>query len=81
MAAKPKGRPKASGAKPDIKTAELSPVRLTIINLKGSREQAAWLDDVNRRTYIPKTTIVRLALAQWAEKNGHPPFPVLDDDE
>lgn len=55
--------------------------RVTIINLKGSQEQADWLDAVHRKTYIPKSVIVRLALAQWAERNGHPAFPSSEDDQ
>lgn len=71
--ARPKGRPKAKAqaAEPAART--------TIINLKGTEAQAEWLDAVNKKTHIPKTTIVRLALALWAEKNGHPAFPSEDE--
>ena len=53
--------------------------RLTIINLKGSEAHADWLEAVHKKTHIAKSVIVRLALTQWAEQNGHPPFPSTDD--
>ena len=68
--ARPKGRPKR------ITTPEPAPAaRVTIINLKGTQLEADWLDDVNKKTHIPKAAIVRLALAEWARQNGHPPYP------
>lgn len=73
--ARPKGRPK--GAKPEL----VPPTRSTIINLKGTDAQAVWLETVHRKTHLPKSVIVRLALDLWADKNGHPPFPSSDDDE
>jgi hypothetical protein len=69
--ARPKGRPTKQPAKPEPAPAS----RTTIINLKGSQEQAAWLEEVNRKTHIPKAAIVRLALSEWAERHGHPTFP------
>jgi hypothetical protein len=73
--AKAKGRPKAKSA-PASQAA-----RLTIINLKGTQEQADWLTATNRKTHIAKSVIVRLALDFWAKANGHPPFPSSPDDE
>ena len=52
--------------------------RITIINLKGSADQAAWLEAAHRKTHISKSVIVRLALSEWAERNGHAPFPMED---
>lgn len=49
--------------------------------LHGSQEQADWLDSVNRKTHIAKSVIMRLALSEWASRNGHPPFPTLEDDQ
>jgi hypothetical protein len=43
--------------------------RTVIIHLKGSHEYAAWLEEVHRETHLPKATIVRLALTEWAAKN------------
>jgi hypothetical protein len=73
--ARPKGRPK--GKRP-VDTTQAG--RTTIINLKGSQEQADWLDAVHRKTHIAKSVIVRLALDFWAGKHGHPPFPSLEDE-
>lgn len=57
-----------SGAPPEA--------RVTLINLKGTPEQADWLEGTHRKTYLAKSTILRLALALWAQTNGHPPFPM-----
>lgn len=73
--ARPKGRPKGKKAV-DASQAQ----RITIINLKGSREQAEWLEAIHRKTHIARSVIVRLALDFWAGKHGHPPFPSLEDD-
>jgi hypothetical protein len=45
--------------------------RATVIVLKGTPEYATWLDNIYWKTHIPKATIVRLALMDWAKKNGH----------
>jgi hypothetical protein len=75
LMARPKGRPKGKSNSMD------PPVRITIINLKGSEEQADWLDAANRKTHIAKSVIVRLALGLWAEQNGLPPFPSSEVDQ
>lgn len=54
--------------------------RITIINLKGTEDQAAWLEAIHRKTHIAKSVIMRLALDLWAQQNGHPPFPKSEDD-
>jgi hypothetical protein len=51
--------------------------RETIINMKGSRAYSEWLESVHRKTHIPKVVIFRLALAEWAERNGHESPPEL----
>jgi hypothetical protein len=56
-------------------TPKPSDERVAVIMLKGSRAFADWLEDVHRKTHIPKTTIVRLALATWAKQNSHPAPP------
>jgi len=53
--------------------------RTTIINLKGTDEQATWLEAVHRKTHLAKSVIVRLALTEWAEKNGHASFPSSEE--
>jgi hypothetical protein len=74
--ARPKGRPRGK------KTVEATQTgRTTIINLKGSEEQAAWLEAVHRKTHLPKSVIVRLALELWATQNDHPSFPATEDDK
>jgi hypothetical protein len=45
--------------------------RETIVNMKGSPEYSAWLEEIHRKTHIPKVQIVRLAIAAWAEQNGY----------
>lgn len=76
LMARPKGRPKRRG---DLLPSQAA--RVTVINLKGTQEQADWLEAVNRKTHIPKAAIVRLALELWGEKNGHPPFPASEEDQ
>jgi hypothetical protein len=43
-----------------------------VIHLKGSRDYQAWLSALSKTTHIPAAVIVRLALADWAARNGHP---------
>ncbi len=75
MKQRPKGRPRG---KKNVETTQAP--RPTIINLKGSLEQAEWLETVHRKTHIAKSVIVRLALIDWAAKNGYEPFPTLEDE-
>jgi hypothetical protein len=72
-----RSKPRLAGKTPD----PIPTSRTTIINLKGSEEQARWLEAIRRKTHISKTVIVRLALKLWAEQNEHEPFPELEDDE
>ena len=74
------GRPLLVGANP-YATEVLLPPKFAIINLKGTQEQADWLEAAHRKTHIAKSVIVRLALSQWAGSNGLAPFPPLDSDE
>jgi hypothetical protein len=66
-------RPKKGAKKPDRPSED----RVAIVHLKGSPEYAAWLDALHQRTHIGKATLVRLALSEWAERNGHPKPPEL----
>lgn len=66
------GRPKKVAT-----TGENRAVRETVIHLKGSPEFVDWLEVVNKKTHISKAEIVRIALAEWAEKNGHPLPPEI----
>jgi hypothetical protein len=70
-------------ARPQKKAKPVSPAqpegteRETVVNMKGSAEYVAWVDGVHRKTHIPKVQIFRLAIAEWAEKHGHPAPPEI----
>lgn len=49
--------------------------RAAIIHLKGTVAYARWLDAIHRKTHIPKASLFRLAMAEWAKANGHPEPP------
>lgn len=51
--------------------------RVVIVHLKGSAAYAAWLTDLHKKTHIAKATLFRLAMAEWAEKHGHPAPPEI----
>lgn len=61
------GRPK-KGSKKAPKTAD---VRKAVIHLKGTDEYIEWFDEVHATSRYPKATIVRWALAEWAERHGY----------
>jgi hypothetical protein len=67
------GRPKKGAKRPERPPDE----RQAIIHLKGTADYAYWLHRVHQETHIPKATIVRLALAEWAQRHGAPPPPEL----
>ncbi len=64
-------------AKAKAKQPQAADARVAIMHLKGSLEYAAWLERMHRKTHIGKTSMVRLALAEWAERNGHELPPEL----
>ena len=67
------GRPKRNAQPPPSdKPASHGDGRETVIHMKGSPEYVAWVEAVHRKTHIPKVQIFRLAVADWASKNGHP---------
>jgi hypothetical protein len=45
--------------------------------MKGSRAYADWLEAMHWKTHISKVQIVRLALKEWAERNGHEAPPEI----
>ncbi len=49
--------------------------RLGVIHIRGTVEYADWLEELHRKTHIPKATLFRVAIAEWAERNGHPAPP------
>jgi hypothetical protein len=62
-------RPKSKGADvPDDR-------RVAAVVLKDSPEYRDWLAGLAEATLIPVATIVRDALARWAEERGLPPPP------
>lgn len=67
-------RPKKTAAKPKEKSPD---ERFAVIHLKGSQEYVDWLEDVHKKTRLPKATIFRLAVEEWASRNGHPAPPEL----
>lgn len=69
------GRPLLASANPDAVEAMPHGGRASIILLKGTPEYATWLDEFHRTTHIPKATIVRLAMAEWAVTHGYPAPP------
>jgi hypothetical protein len=51
--------------------------RVAIIHLKGTAEYAKWLDELHRKTLIPKASIFRDAMKEWCEKRKHKAPPEL----
>ncbi len=43
----------------------------SVINLKGTDAYYEWLAGFSEKTHIPAATIVRLALAMYAESSGY----------
>jgi hypothetical protein len=64
------GRPKKA-VKRTPELAEDRSERETVIHMKGSADYVDWLEEVHRKTHIPKVQIFRIAVAEWAERNGH----------
>lgn len=62
------GKPSAEGGKDD---------RANVIVLKGSPEYVEWFNSLHEATHIPKATLVRLALADWAKRQGHESPPEM----
>ncbi len=55
--------------------------RVSVIHLQGPAEERDWLTMANKKTHLPKATIVRLALKAWGASNGLAPYPIDGDDE
>lgn len=49
--------------------------RVSVMLLRDTAEYRSWVDGLSKATLIPVTTIVRDALAQWAETRGLPAPP------
>ena len=50
--------------------------RVSVIHLQGPPEERDWLTLANKRTHLPKATIVRLALQAWGSTKGMPSYPI-----
>jgi hypothetical protein len=70
---------KASDAPPD-KSVETA-ARVSVIHLQGPLDERDWLTLANKKTHLPKATIVRLALTEWGAGKGLPPYPHPGDDD
>ncbi len=53
-----------------------SHARRTVLLLKGSDEYSQWIANLCQATRIPRTTLVDLALTEWAERKGYSAPPV-----
>ena len=69
------GRPKVNNNNDDPPRERSD--RETVIHLKGSPEYVDWLEALNKETRLPKATIIRIALEEWAERNHHPAPPSI----
>jgi hypothetical protein len=67
--ARPKQQPKTDTPATDERT--------VVVHLKGSTAYAQWLDEASEKTHIAKSVIIRLALAEWAQKNSLPSPPKM----
>jgi hypothetical protein len=54
---------------------------IQVLNIRGTADQRRWVDRMVRRTHINRSTIGKLALACWAEKNQFVPFPMEGDED
>lgn len=54
--------------------------RVSVIHLQGPPEERDWLTLANKKTRLPKATIVRIALAEWGANKSLPPYPQPGDD-
>ena len=67
---------KKKAASPTKKTAATeSEGHIAAVVLKSSPEYRQWLLGISRDSLIPVASIVRDALAKWAESRGHSPPP------
>jgi hypothetical protein len=67
------GRPKKGEKKAERPPDE----RVAIIHLKGTAEYAEWLEELFRKSHVPKATLVRLGLEEIAKRYKHRPPPEL----
>lgn len=70
------GRPLFVNASP-VEPMTTSDERVAIIHLKGSQEYSAWLEEVHKKSHISKASIFRVAVMEWAQRNGYRTPPEL----
>jgi hypothetical protein len=46
--------------------------RVTILNLKGTREYKEWFDDLSDFSHMPTATLSDVAVAEYAKQVGFP---------
>lgn len=71
------GRPKKGAKSPAKKAASVADERVVIIHLKGSPAYAEWLDQFHQETRLPKATLFRWAMAEFAKTKGRPAPPEI----
>jgi hypothetical protein len=71
------GRPRKTAKPAPAESIDDRGERETVIHMKGSPGYVKWLDDVHRKTHIPKVQIFRIAVSEWAARNGHEEPPEI----
>jgi hypothetical protein len=69
---------------PPVSREELTEVlggRVSVIHLQGPSGERDWLTMANKKTRLPKATIVRIALAEWGATKGLPPYPITGGED
>lgn len=56
---------------------EIEKAELCVILLKGTPSYRDWLSVIQRKTRITKSEFARLAIEEWAERNGYPVPPQI----
>ena len=49
--------------------------RRTIILMKGNEQYEQYVENLSKETRLPRTTLFDVALADWAQRHGHPAPP------
>ena len=65
--------------KKSVEPSSQAPGRVSVMHLQGPVEERDWLTMANKKTHLPKTTIVRLALQAWGISKDLPAYPFNGD--
>ena len=49
--------------------------RVTVLNLKGTREYKQWLDELSEFSHMPTSTLFDVSIADWAKRQGFSKTP------